>query len=155
MCEPFISVVQCRVKFSQCADWSQSCSLEPASGCYRWPRWKLPQRWGILWNSLTDCVLSCFCFQGLQFNVEARTWTQIGKLQMRRVHHGLAHANLSALCRSVGNLNQYHYHKGANCPNLFKSAIGKYPILIQFKKRKLNDDDDDLSYHNYNSWSHK
>ena len=57
----------------------------------------------------------------LRFNVEARTWTPIGKLQHGRDSHGIAEANLNALCQPVGNLNpaikrhqhhQYHYHQG-------------------------------------------
>ena len=57
----------------------------------------------------------------LRFNVEARTWTQIGKLQHGRASHGIAEANLNALCPPVGNINpaieihqhrQYHYHQG-------------------------------------------
>ena len=58
-----------------------------------------------MWNSLTDCVLFCFCLQVLRFNVEARTWTQIGSLEHERGYHGIAEANLNALCPPVGNLN--------------------------------------------------
>ena len=84
-----------------------------------------------MWISLTDCVLSCFCLQVLQYNVEAGTWTQIGKLQKSRASHAITEVNLAAVC-PVGNLNpvkkkqnhQYHYHQGTTCPNLFKSAIG-------------------------------
>ena len=105
MYDPFKSLVQCRVNFSQGDVWSQSCSLEPASGCHRWQRWEKLQRWGIVWNSLTDCVMSCFCLQVLQYNVEAGTWTQIGTLQSSRGFHALAEVNLDAVCRPVGNLN--------------------------------------------------
>ena len=56
-------------------------------------------------NSLTDCVMSCFCLQVLQYNVEAGTWTQIGTLQMRRAFHAIAEVDLGAVCRPVGNLN--------------------------------------------------
>ena len=58
-----------------------------------------------MWNSLTGCVLSCFCLQVLRFNVEARTWTQIGKLEHKRANHAIAEANLNALCPPVGNIN--------------------------------------------------
>ena len=96
-----------------------------------------------MWNSLTVCVLSCFCLQVLRFNVEARTWTPIGKLQHGRYLHAIAEANLNALCPPVGNLNpsikrkqthQYHYHQGAMCPNLFKSVIGNPKGKVQNKK---------------------
>ena len=66
MYEPFKSVVQCRVNFSQGDVRSQSCSLEPASGCHRWLRREEKlQRWGTVWNSLTDRVYFAFvsrCF---------------------------------------------------------------------------------------------
>ena len=108
-------------KFSQGTVRSQSCSLEPASGRHWWLRWEKLQRWGIVWNSLTDRVLSCFCLQVLRFNAEARTWTQIGSLEHRRSYHAIVEANLNALCPPVGNINpaikrhqhhQYHYHQG-------------------------------------------
>ena len=106
MYDPFKSVVQCRVNFSQVAGRFQSCSLEPASGCHRWPRWYVElQRWGTVWNSLTGDVMSCFCLQVLQYNVETGTWTQIGTLQSSRGFHALAEVNLDAVCRPVGNLN--------------------------------------------------
>ena len=57
-----------------------------------------------MWNSLTDCVLFCFCLQVLQFNVEAGTWTQIGKLQKSRSYHAITEVNLAAFV-CVGNLN--------------------------------------------------
>ena len=74
-----------------------------------------------MWNSLTERVLPCFCLQVLQFDVEARTWTQIGSLERGLRYHAIAEANLNALCSPVGNLNpaikrhqhhQYHYHQG-------------------------------------------
>ena len=74
-----------------------------------------------MWNSLTGCVLFCFCLQVLRFNVEAGTWTPIGSLEHGRAYHGIAEANLNALCRPVGNINpaikrhqhhQYHQHQG-------------------------------------------
>ena len=58
-----------------------------------------------MWNSLTGDVMSCFCLQVLQYNVETGTWTQIGTLQRTRVNHAIAEVNLDAVCRPVGNLN--------------------------------------------------
>ena len=57
-----------------------------------------------MWNSLTDRVLSCFCLQVLQFNVEAGAWTKIGSLQKGRHDHAIAEVNLAAL-GCVGNFN--------------------------------------------------
>ena len=49
-------------------------------------------------------LLTCFCLQVLQFNVESRTWKEIGKLQLKRYYHAIAEANLIALCQPAGNL---------------------------------------------------
>ena len=40
----------------------------------------------------------------LQYDVEARTWKQIGKLEQGRAYYAIAEANLVALCQPVGNL---------------------------------------------------
>ena len=57
-----------------------------------------------MWNSLSDDVMSCFCLQVLQYNVEAGTWTQIGKLQKNRGWPAITEVNLGAV-GCVGNLN--------------------------------------------------
>ena len=50
------------------------------------------------------CVISFFCLQVLQFNVEARTWTEIGRLESGRNNHAIAEVNLRSI-GCVGNLN--------------------------------------------------
>ena len=57
-----------------------------------------------MWNSLSDDVMSCFCLQVLQYNVEAGTWTQIGTLQKSRGFHAIPEINFAVVC-PVGNLN--------------------------------------------------
>ena len=77
----------------------------------------------------------CFCLQVLQFNVESKTWEQIGTLKRARAYHAVAEVNLDVLCRPVGNLNpvktenkiiKNNYQQVASYPN--QSAIGKVGV---------------------------
>ena len=58
-------------------------------------------------NEVLCAVLStdCFCLQVLQFDVESRTWKQIGTLKRGRVLHAVAEVNLDVFCRPDGNFN--------------------------------------------------
>ena len=73
----------------------------------------------------------------LQYNSEAGTWTQIGRLQKGRYAHAIAEANLGAVGCS-GNRNQenrshkHHYHLGAFSGHInFKHPIGSPKGMTQ------------------------
>ena len=78
----------------------------------------------MVWNSSTDCVLSCFCLQVFQYNVESRTWSEIGKLQIKRVDHAIAVVNLAAF-GCVGN------HNPIEITIIIIISIFWFPIFLQ------------------------
>ena len=83
-----------------------------------------------MWNSLTDCVFSCFCLQVLQYDVEARMWREIGKLQMRRYMHAITEVNLGDVCTG-GKLMLRKVLKDVNHINSYlKPALMMSVVLV-------------------------
>ena len=66
-----------------------------------WGNYRYEVLCGILW------LVSCFCLQVLQYNVDGRgAWTEMdGKMREGRSAHAIVEANLGAVCFGIGNLN--------------------------------------------------
>ena len=103
MYEPFKSVVQCRLIFPRGLFGLRAAHLNQKvvfiGGVVDGGNFRREVLYGIL---LPADGISGFCLQVLQFNVEARTWSEIEPLKEERYGHAIAEVNFDAVgCVSV------------------------------------------------------
>ena len=88
-------------------------------------------------NSLTDCILSCFCLQVLQYNVEARTWTQIDTLQRSSIwiFPTFENATKTNLCSGFAVLAQWPDHLHSSRLPCYVFCICLLPYIRNIRKK--------------------